>query len=292
MELMPDEGLRFAELRRLFEDKAGKAFSADESRAMLRLLWHLEWPELQFPRFADDWVPAAHCAGILSAGERLSLGEPLQYILGKAPFLEHVFDVGPGVLIPRPETEELYAWIAADYTTLPPPAHVVDIGCGSGCLAVSLAGLFPAARVSAVDVSGIALGYTQRNANRILGAGHHLQCLELDFLRQADALPAADLIVSNPPYIASDATHEVEMHVQAHEPHVALYAPGSDALIFYRGLAEMLKRQESGRVYCEINPHYAAETCALFEALPGVEVMLRKDITGKDRMIRGIKKAP
>jgi release factor glutamine methyltransferase len=73
---------------------------------------------------------------------------------------------------------------------------------------------------------------------------------------------------------------------------VALYAPGSDALIFYRGLAEMLKRQESGRVYCEINPHYAAETCALFEALPGVEVMLRKDITGKDRMIRGIKKSP
>jgi release factor glutamine methyltransferase len=292
MELMPDEGFRFGELRRLFEDKAGKAFSADESRAMLRLLWHLEWPEMQFPRFADDWIPAVHGTRMLIVGERLSLGEPLQYILGKAPFLEHVFDVGPGVLIPRPETEELYAWIAADYTTLPQPAHIADIGCGSGCLAVSLAGLFPAARVSAVDVSTAALDYTSRNADRILSAGHRLQCLELDFLLQADALPPADLLVSNPPYIASDAMHEVDAHVQQHEPHVALYAPGSDALIFYRRLAEQLGRQESGRVYCEINPHYAAETCALFEALPGVEVMLRKDITGKDRMIRGIKKAP
>jgi len=292
MELMPDQGIRFGELRRLFEDKAGMAFSADESRAMLRFLWHLEWPETQFPRFADDRVPAADCARVLSVAERLSLGEPLQYILGKAPFLEHVFDVGPGVLIPRPETEELYAWIAEDYAALPSPVHIADIGCGSGCLAVSLASLFPAARVSAVDISGVALEFTSRNADRILGAGHRLQCLELDFLRQANALPPADLLVSNPPYIASDAVHEVDAHVQQHEPHIALYAPGSDALIFYRRLAEMLKRQESGRVYCEINPHFAAETYALFEALHGVEVMLRKDLTGKDRMIRCIKKAP
>jgi release factor glutamine methyltransferase len=292
MELIPDRGLGFGELRRLFEDKAGMAFSADESRAMLRLLWQLEWPEMQFPRFADDRIPAAHCTSILSVAERLSLGEPLQYILGKAPFMEHVFEVGPGVLIPRPETEELYAWIAEDYRTLPPPAHVMDIGCGSGCLALSLASHFPAARVSAVDISGVALEYTSRNADRILGAGHRLHCLELDFLRNADALPPAELLVSNPPYIASDAMHEVDAHVQQHEPHLALYAPGSDALIFYRRLAELLGRQESGRVYCEINPHFARETCALFEALPGVEVVLRKDITGKDRMVRGIKKAP
>ncbi len=292
MELIPEQGLTFAALRQEFDALVTRAFSLDESRAMLRLLYTLEWPEAVFPRFADDCIPAARATYILAVAARLAEGEPLQYVLGKAPFAAYVFSVGPGVLIPRPETEELLAWIAEDYRDLPEPQHIVDIGCGSGCLAVSMAFLFRSARVSAVDVSAVALAFTASNAVRILGTGHSIQCLELDFLREADRLPAADLMVSNPPYIAADAVHEVDLHVQSHEPHLALYAPGSDALVFYRRLADCFRRQEAGRFYCEINPHYAAETCALFDGLSGVEVMLRKDITGKDRMVRCIKKAP
>lgn len=292
MELIPAEGLTFAALRQDFDALVTQAFTLDESRAMLRLLYALEWPETVYPRFADDRIPATRATYILGVAARLAQGEPLQYILGKAPFAAHVFNVGPGVLIPRPETEELLAWIAEDYRDLPEPKHILDIGCGSGCLAVSLAFRFRSARVSAVDVSAVALAFTASNADRILGTDHALQCLELDVLREADRLPSADLVVSNPPYIAADAVHEVDLHVQAHEPHLALYAPGSDALVFYRRLADCLGKQEAGRLYCEINPHYAAETCALFAGLPGVEVMLRRDLTGKDRMIRCIKKAP
>lgn len=292
MELIPEEGLTFATLRQAFDDRVRKYFPADESRAMLRMIYALEWPDLLFPRFADDAVPAVQAERVLQVAARLGHGEPLQYVLGKAPFLDHVFAVGPGVLIPRPETEELYAWITEDYRERPEPVQISDIGCGSGCLAVSLAFRFPATRVTAVDVSTVALDYTARNANRILGSNHLLQCLELDFLQDMERIPPTDLIVSNPPYIASDAVDEVDRHVQLHEPHLALYAPGRDALVFYSQLAAMLNRQESGLLYCEINPHYAAETCALFERLPGAEVTLRKDLTGKDRMVRCIKKAP
>lgn len=292
MELIPEQGLSFAALRQEFDARVKQFFPPEESRAMLRFLYALEWPDLVFPRFADDQVPAAQAKRVMQIAVRLSHGEPLQYVLGKASFLDHVFDVGPGVLIPRPETEELYAWITEDYRERPEPVQITDIGCGSGCLAVSLAFRFPSTRVNAVDVSAVALDYTALNANRILGSNHLLQCLELDFLQDMERIPSTDLIVSNPPYIASDAVDEVDRHVQLHEPHLALYAPGRDALVFYRQLAELLKRQDYGQMYCEINPHYAAETCALFDGLSGVEVTLRKDLTGKDRMVRCIKKAP
>ena len=292
MELIPADGLTFAGLRQAFDACATQVFPPDESRAMLRLVYDLEWPATAFPRFADDRVPADQARRLMEIAVRLAGGEPLQYILGKAPFLEHVFEVGPGVLIPRPETEELFAWIDADYRDLAEPAHIADIGSGSGCLAVSLAYRFRLARVSAVDVSATALAYTARNANRILGEGHRLHCLEIDFLREMQQMEGTDLLVSNPPYIAEDAVHEVDAHVQAHEPHLALYAPGTDALVFYRRMALLLDQQQEGRLYVEINPHFAAVTCALFSGLKGVDVALRKDITGKDRMIRCIKKAP
>ncbi len=169
MELIPDEGLTFATLRQAFDARVKQFFPKDENRAMLRFIYALEWPNLVFPRFADDQVPAAQAKRVMQIAVRLSHGEPLQYVLGKAPFLDHVFDVGPGVLIPRPETEELYAWITEDYREPPEPVHITDIGCGSGCLAVSLAFRFPSTRVNAVDISAVALDYTARNANRILG---------------------------------------------------------------------------------------------------------------------------
>lgn len=259
---------------------------------MLRFIFQLEWPATLLPRFADDPVDAALAARILQIGDELAAGKPLQYIIGKAWFADTVYEVGTGVLIPRPETEELYAWIKADYAALPPPMKIADIGTGSGCLAVSLAGSFPDAEVWAVDLSPAALAYTSRNAKRILGASHRLHTLQLDFLDPALPFPVADLIVSNPPYIAENEIDAVDPHVQAHEPHLALYAPGSDALIFYRRLAAMLDGQRQARLYCEINPNYAEASVALFESLPGVEVVLRKDLTGKQRMIRCIKKAP
>lgn len=217
---------------------------------------------------------------------RLMEGEPVQYVLGRAEFCGRWFDVRPGVLIPRPETEELCAWITADSKASGSP-KVLDIGTGSGCIAITLQLDMPESNVTAWDISADALDVARENAQRF-GAN-------VNFVKQ-DALNAKpegewDVIVSNPPYICEKEKKDMAVNVLEHEPHTALFVPDADPLLFYRAITRLAVQtlNKGGRLYFEINPIYADDTCRMMQAEGMTAVELRSDMYGKQRMAKGIK---
>ena len=216
---------------------------------------------------------------------RLEQGEPLQYIEGKAPFCGMSFIVNPSVLIPRPETAELVDWIISDNTTQQP--HILDLGTGSGCIAISLSKQMPQANVEACDISEGALEVAKANNRENCTSVtffHH------DILDLTTPLPHSyDILVSNPPYIMQSEATDMELHVTEWEPHTALFVPDNDALRFYRAIAEIGQTEAlkvGGHIYVEINQALGKETAELFESYGYKEVTLRKDIFGNDRMIK------
>ncbi len=218
-----------------------------------------------------------------SARMRLLNGEPLAYVTGKSNFYGFDFSVSPDVLVPRPETEELVHWVFSDWKKSVAP-KIMDVGTGSGCIAVTLQKLMPHAFVTAVDKCEKALAVAQQNAEK-LKAGVTL--LQLDFLNSS--LPEMqDVIVSNPPYIDPETERkEISPQVMQHEPHLALFSPPHDPLAFYRKLAEEAQEKllPGGALYAEMNAMRALETADLF-ARAGFVVEIRKDLSGKDRMIK------
>ena len=215
---------------------------------------------------------------------RLKQGEPLQYIEGRAPFCGMEFIVNPNVLIPRPETAELVDWIVREHATQQP--QILDLGTGSGCIAISLSKQLPQATVEACDISEGALEVAEAN-NRENGTSvrffHH------DMLNLTAPLPHSyDILVSNPPYIKQCEAQEMELHVTEWEPHTALFVPDDDALRFYRAIAKIGQTdalKPGGHIYIEINQALGKETAELFEGYGYHDVTLRKDIYGNDRMI-------
>ena len=220
--------------------------------------------------------------------KRLLQGEPLQYIEGRAPFCGMNFIVNPNVLIPRPETAELVDWIISDHATQQP--HILDLGTGSGCIAISLSKQMPQATVEACDISEGALEVARANNSE---NGTSVDFFHHDILDLTTPLPHSyDILVSNPPYIMQSEATDMEQHVTEWEPHTALFVPDSDALRFYHAIAEIGKTdtlKPGGHIYVEINQALGAETVALFESYGYKEVTLRKDIFGNDRMIHCIK---
>lgn len=216
----------------------------------------------------------------------LTEGEPVQYVLGRAEFCGRWFSVRPGVLIPRPETEELCAWITADSKASGSP-KVLDIGTGSGCIAITLQLDMPESKVTAWDISADALDVARENAKQ-LGAN-------VNFVKQ-DALNAKpegewDVIVSNPPYICEKEKKDMAVNVLEHEPHTALFVPDADPLLFYRAITRLAVQtlSKGGRLYFEINPIYADDTCHMMRAEGMTAVELRSDMFGKQRMAKGVK---
>ena len=219
---------------------------------------------------------------------RLQQGEPLQYIEGKAPFCGMEFAVRPGVLIPRPETAELVDWIVQDHSSQSP--RILDMGTGSGCIAIALDKQLPGAKVEACDISPEALAVGKENNER---NGAAVTFFEHDILDLTAPLPHSyNIIVSNPPYIMQSEHSTMEQHVTEWEPHTALFVPDEDALCFYRAIAEigMTEALEPrGCIYVEINQALGAETVALFESYGYKEVTLRRDFFGNNRMIKCLK---
>lgn len=216
---------------------------------------------------------------------RLQLGEPLQYIEGKALFNGIEFAVTPAVLIPRPETAELVDWIVTEHTTQ--VARILDLGTGSGCIAISLSQQMPQAAVEACDISTEALEVAQTNNLR---NGTSVTFFHHDILSIDTPLPHPyDILVSNPPYIKQSEAADMESHVTQWEPHTALFVPDNDALRFYRAIAEIGQTdalKPGGEIYVEINQALGKETVELFKSYGYKEVTLRKDIYGNDRMIK------
>lgn len=217
--------------------------------------------------------------------DRLLQGEPLQYIEGRAPFCGMEFAVNPSVLIPRPETAELVDWIASDHATQQP--RILDLGSGSGCIAIALSKRLPQAMVEACDISTEALTVAKENARTneapVSFFAHNM--LNLD-----TPLPHSyDILVSNPPYIRQSEAADMSVQVTEWEPYTALFVPDNDALRFYRAIAELGQTEAlrpGGHIYVEINQALGKETMALFEAYGYQDVELRKDIYGNERMIR------
>ena len=220
------------------------------------------------------------------AAERLAAGEPMQYVLGHAWFAGLRIKVGRGVLIPRPETEQLYELAAQDCDNLMQASEddtfsILDICCGSGCLTYAFASEFPEAHVYGCDLSDIALGYACRQRVKLQGARPVI--FKADVLQAPPAgLPKFDLIVSNPPYVTESEKEAMRPNVLDWEPSEALFVPDDDPLLFYRAIAvwadQLLK--ENGSLWLEINERFGEETAAIFT---GAAVI--KDLNGKDRFI-------
>ena len=256
------------------------------SRLLLRKL--ANWSSVQIYSYKDRIFPEQTLEKLITAIDRLSHKEPIQYILGETEFYGLTFHVRPGVLIPRPETEELVEVISWDIQNKKNNIQVLDIGTGSGCIAVSLAKALPFATVSAWDISPEALVIATENAE-INKVKVHFEITDiLNFTPGIHQKESLDVLVSNPPYVRFSDASEMESNVLDHEPHVALFVENTDPLLFYRvisGLAiEMLK--PGGSLYFEINSYMGKETLELVKTYPFREVQLFQDIFGKDRVIR------
>lgn len=219
---------------------------------------------------------------------RLQNHEPVQHVLGYADFCGGRFRVNGHVLIPRPETAELVNLILQDYPS--PPARVLDIGTGSGCIPITLARHWPESDIHAWDISPEAIETAR--CNNALHATR-VTFRECDILHgESGDVPPFDLIVSNPPYIKEAERTTMERNVLDWEPHLALFVPDNDPLCFYRAIASRAAAGlllSGGRLYFEINRAHGADTAALLEAYGFADVELLKDLSGNDRIVRGIR---
>ncbi len=215
---------------------------------------------------------------------RLQNHEPIQYIIGETEFYGLPFKVNTHTLIPRPETEELVEWILSGF----PPSGargILDIGTGSGCIAISLAKNLPNAKISALDISEEALKIAEANAK--------LNKVEVNFFQTdilaAETLPKKyDVIVSNPPYVRELEKKQMQQNVLKYEPHSALYVKDEDPLLFYRAISRLAKNHlnPGGKLFFEINEYLAYEMTELLKAAGFKNIEIKKDIYGKDRMLK------
>ena len=233
---------------------------------------------------------------------RLENGEPVQYVLGFADFCGRQFFVNERVLIPRPETEELCRWMVEERGTRNEEqgTRVLDIGTGSGCIAITLAAEMPDAQVSAWDISDQALAVARKNADSI-GVNVDFEQVDVLNLSSASQSPlsigrggggeAFTHIVSNPPYICDNEKIAMKSHVLEHEPHVALFVPDDDPLLFYRAIADFAIQslEPDGWLYFEVNPLYIKELKTMLAEKGFENIEVKIDLFGKERMIRAKK---
>ena len=235
---------------------------------------------------------------MLELAARVAKGEPVQYVLGEADFCGLTLKVEPGVLIPRPETEELVNWIVETLHTKQPTLNcqlstvnyqLLDIGTGCGCIAVALSKKLENAEVEAWDVSDVALRVTKDNAtkNHVKVKVKKVDILSDDIFGFGNY----DVIVSNPPYICEEEKEEMEKNVFEYEPSLALFVPNEDPLLFYRkiGLLALQLLNNGGLLFFEINRRFGKEVVAMLQELGYEAVEMRQDMFGNDRMVKAIK---
>lgn len=270
------------EILQRIDDALGGRYAAAELETIKKALC-LEYLGISAVSFYTKEKLTADTEKLDGALHRLAKGEPLQYVIGTTPFCGLTFKVDGRVLIPRPETAELVDWVAEDAA---PGGSLLDVGTGSGCIAISLAHRLPGWKVQGWDISEGALEMARDN-NTLNGT-------EVEF-RKVDILKAEpdyrfDVIVSNPPYVLEREKAQMEDTVLQFEPHLALFVSDSDPLIFYRAISEFGKKTlvPGGRLYFEINPLEASALREMLEQAGYHNVELRNDIFGKLRMIKAL----
>ena len=245
---------------------------------------------LQYSRFEvsmsqDTMVSETNIARFEKVLLRLKTQEPIQYILGTTEFYGLTFKVNKHTLIPRPETEELVDWVLSNHHDQGSMLDILDIGTGSGCIAVALAKNIPKARVSGIDISGKALEVAQENAvkNQVL-----VSFCEKDILETTALKKKYDVIVSNPPYVRQLEKKAMNVNVLDYEPGVALFVPNEDPLLFYRKIAQlaMVSLQTRGWLYFEINEYLSKEMDVLLKDIGFANIEIKKDFREVPRMIK------
>ncbi len=233
----------------------------------------------------DVTLTPAHEARLTDALARLQKEEPIQYILGYSDFCDLRFKVTPAVLIPRPETSELVHRIVQEAGDA---KSILDIGTGSGCIAVSLAKLLPHTNVTAWDISPDAIETAQENSH---ANGCNVRFEQRDILTYTPATEQFDIIVSNPPYIKEAEKAAMENNVLLWEPHIALFVPDDTHLLFYRAIAAkaLTMLPTGGKLFFEINREHGAEIITMLQQMGYHDTILLKDFADNDRMIRAVK---
>lgn len=283
-----------------------KLYEAGESRQMAAMVMEYLTGCNRMERMLKKEAPLAdqQQQQLTEIAQRLATHEPVQYVLGEAYFGSLKLFVDKSVLIPRPETEEMVQWIVqdvkaagkqvfdsngteADKTDL---LKILDVGTGSGCIALLLKKQMPLAEVWGCDASDAALNVARRNGAEL---DIRVDFIGLNFLDEAQQrqLPTVDIIVSNPPYIPAQEAAGMAPNVVAHEPHMALFVPDGDALVFYNALAQFGKSRlyDGGAIYMEIHENLGDAVVKLFESEGYANVEIRKDMQGKDRMVKAVR---
>lgn len=280
--------MTLAEALNFYNQRLVAVTDAAEASAMTTLLLEhvLQLDRNQFTKHQKEILSAAQLEQLSKLSKRALTGEPLQYVLGEAWFCGLRLMVDPRVLIPRPETEELVEWIITNCRFPVSSLQVLDMGTGSGCIALALKRRIRKAQVMAADVNLDALAVASHNAQQL---GIDIQLAQADLLNPSgwNHLPVADIIVSNPPYISDAEKSAMSSTVLDHEPHLALFAPGPDPLIFYRQLVLVAeqKLKPKGQLFAELNATQAQPIAALFQAA-NFKVTIKKDMQEKERMLR------
>lgn len=275
-------------IREDFYDALSALYDRQESDAILRYL--LEWLQDAPISLTQQLQPfdfnATQVNSYQQAKDALSSGVPIQRIAGYAWFYGRKFIVNKHTLIPRQETEELVSLIIQENPSF--TGRLLDIGTGSGCIAISLALALQHSKVSGLDISEDALKITKRNADN-LNAPIHI--IKGDILQQTPPLPLQDIIVSNPPYVLPEEKEKMHINVVNFDPPLALYVPQDQPLIFYTAIAERSKSmlKKGGKLYFEINEAFGIEVKHELENSGYSQVIIHKDIHQKDRMISALR---
>jgi len=273
--------------KKLIHDKLSPLYSKQEIESISKLIFEKVsgFSRLQTYLNQNDTISPANLAQITEIVNRLIQFEPIQYILGDTEFYGLTLKVNPSVLIPRPETEELVDWIIHDNPPINPA--ILDIGTGSGCIPIALSKNLPGAEVEGWDISSEALMVARENAkiNQVNIGFIYTDILNLN---STDKQQKYDIIVSNPPYVMASEQLSMPKNVIEHEPHVALFVPDTDPLIFYRTIADFAINQlkPGGKLYFEINEQFGNETTNLLSTKGFKNIIVRNDINGKVRMVR------
>ena len=261
-------------------------YDNDEAKAIVRMLlemqFGLSWTDIVCGKITQ--LEAEKALLLQQMIGRLTTGEPVQYVMGRAEFAHRVFSVAPGVLIPRPETAELCDWIIEE---TPENAAVLDVGCGSGCIGITLALGIHGAHVVAWDVSNEALRIAKSNAQALHA--------HIDIVKQNALIPPADVekwdvVVSNPPYICERERSVIARNVLNYEPALALFVPDNEPLLFYRAIAKYAAKalKRGGMLYFEVNPPYVDDIKRMLLEQRFTAIERRNDMFGKERFIKAV----
>lgn len=269
--------------------KLSNLYPSTEIESFIFMIYQhvLDLSSAQTLAYPEKEVALENLTAIFQIIQRLEKVEPIQYILGYTEFYDCKLRVKPGVLIPRPETEELVYWILNDNPD--GKLQVIDIGTGSGAIPIALSSNRREWEMHAIDVSEAALNIAIENAetNEVKIKFHKLDVLQ----GQLPGNDCFDIVISNPPYVTHKEKQLMQNNVLEYEPHLALFVEDDDPLLFYRRIAELAmdRLNKKGQLFFEINEQFGQETCELLKHIGFEHVVLKKDLDGKDRMIKAIK---